>query len=67
MSRFCQAPVGDYIGRKWGVVVACLVFSIGVAFQTAATGIPLFIVGRVFAGAGVGLVSCLVPMYQSEW
>ena len=34
--------------------------------QTAATTIPLFIVGRVWAGVGVGLVSTLVPMYQSE-
>ncbi|KAF9269148.1 MFS monosaccharide transporter [Marasmius fiardii PR-910] len=60
------APMADYVGRKWGVVAACLVFSIGVAMQTAATEMPLFVVGRVFAGLGVGLVSCLVPMYQSE-
>lgn len=25
------------------------------------------VVGRVFAGLGVGLVSVLIPMYQSEW
>ncbi|KAL0961554.1 hypothetical protein HGRIS_006493 [Hohenbuehelia grisea] len=60
------APTADYLGRKWGIVAACLVFSIGVAMQTAATAIPLFVVGRVFAGLGVGLVSCLIPMYQSE-
>jgi len=59
-------PVGDIIGRKFGLMFACLVFSIGVAFQTAATEIALFVVGRVVAGLGVGLVSCLVPMYQSE-
>lgn len=35
--------------------------------QTAATEMPLFVVGRVFAGLGVGLVSTLIPMYQSEW
>lgn len=34
--------------------------------QTAAIKLPLFIVGRVVAGLGVGLVSTLVPMYQSE-
>ncbi|KAK1219664.1 Plasma membrane low glucose sensor [Marasmius sp. AFHP31] len=61
------APVADILGRKWGVVFACLVFAIGVAMQTAATEKALFVVGRVFAGLGVGLVSCLVPMYQSEW
>ena len=48
------------------MIFACLVFSIGVAFQVAATATPLFVVGRLVAGLGVGLVSCLVPMYQSE-
>ena len=43
-----------------------MIFSVGVAFQTAAASMPLFVVGRVVAGLGVGLVSCLVPMYQSE-
>jgi sugar porter (SP) family MFS transporter len=60
------APCADILGRKWGIVVACLVFSVGIAMQTAANGIPLFVVGRVFAGLGVGLVSVLIPMYQSE-
>ena len=58
--------MADIVGRKWGIVVSCLVFSIGVALQTAATSLSPFIVGRVWAGLGVGLVSTLVPMYQSE-
>ncbi|KAG8926096.1 hypothetical protein FRC03_009544 [Tulasnella sp. 419] len=60
------APMGDLMGRKWGLVGACVVFSVGVALQMAATAIPLYTVGRVGAGLGVGMVSCLVPMYQSE-
>lgn len=60
------APVADIIGRKFGIVFSALVFSIGVAMQTASTALPLFVVGRVFAGLGVGLVSTLIPMYQSE-
>jgi len=59
--------MGDILGRKRGLIAACFVFSIGVAMQVASTAIPLFVVGRVFAGLGVGMVSCLVPMYQSEW
>ncbi|MBW0516741.1 hypothetical protein O181_056456 [Austropuccinia psidii MF-1] len=59
-------PFGDFLGRRWGVIAACGVFSIGVIMQTASTSIPLFAVGRVFAGIGVGLTSCLIPMYQSE-
>ncbi|THH19244.1 hypothetical protein EW146_g1899, partial [Bondarzewia mesenterica] len=60
------APMADYVGRKWGIIFSTLVFSIGVAMQTASTAMPLFVVGRVFAGLGVGLVSTLIPMYQSE-
>ena len=67
LGALIGAPVGDYIGRKWGVVTACAVFSAGVAMQTASTGMNLFLAGRVIAGLGVGLVSTLVPMYQSEW
>ncbi|KDR80674.1 hypothetical protein GALMADRAFT_241049 [Galerina marginata CBS 339.88] len=60
------APVADILGRKWGIIFSTLVFCVGIAMQTAATAMPLFVVGRVFAGLGVGLVSCLIPMYQSE-
>ncbi|KAG9030025.1 hypothetical protein FRB95_004612 [Tulasnella sp. JGI-2019a] len=60
------APMGDIVGRKLGIICSCLVFCIGVAMQMGAKAIPLFVVGRVGAGLGVGLVSCLVPMYQSE-
>jgi len=60
------APIADGLGRKLGVIFSCAVFCLGVAFQTAATGMTLFVAGRVIAGLGVGLVSCIVPMYQSE-
>lgn len=66
-GALAAAPVADHIGRKWGLILSTIVFDIGVAMQTASTSLPLFVVGRVFAGLGVGLVSCLVPMYQSEW
>lgn len=52
-------PAGDYLGRRWGIITSCGVFIVGVALQTAAVALPLFIVGRVVAGLGVGLVSAL--------
>lgn len=60
------APLGDYIGRRMGLIVSTFIFSFGVILQTAATAIPIFVAGRFFAGFGVGLLSALVPMYQSE-
>ena len=66
LGALLAASFADHLGRKWGLIVSCFVFSIGVALQTAATAIPIFVIGRVWAGIGVGLVSTLVPMYQSE-
>ncbi|KAK9454611.1 general substrate transporter [Dipodascopsis uninucleata] len=60
------APLGDSIGRRLGLVFSCFVFIGGVIMQVAATAIPLFVAGRFFAGLGVGLLSALVPLYQSE-
>ncbi|CAE6393999.1 unnamed protein product [Rhizoctonia solani] len=37
------APMGDMLGRKWGLIAACLVFCVGVALQTGATGVPVFV------------------------
>ena len=60
------APTADFLGRRWSVVLGVIIFAAGVAMQTAATALTLFIVGRVFAGWGIGMVSMLIPMYQSE-
>ena len=53
------APFGDLLGRRWGLIASCAVFSVGVVFQTAATATALFALGRFIAGYGVGLVSAL--------
>ncbi|CZR59819.1 probable monosaccharide transporter [Phialocephala subalpina] len=60
------APVADRIGRRFALIVSCFVFILGVILQTAATELPMFVAGRFFAGYGVGLVSALIPLYQSE-
>lgn len=53
------APMGDILGRRWGLIASTGVFTFGVVLQTAATAIPLFVAGRFFAGFGVGLISAL--------
>ncbi|KAI9680129.1 MAG: High-affinity glucose transporter rgt2 [Caeruleum heppii] len=60
------SPMGDLLGRRWGLIASTGVFTFGVILQTIATAIPLFVAGRFFAGAGVGLISALIPLYQSE-
>lgn len=58
-------PLGDRLGRKYGIVTGCLVFFLGIGLQLDTSWVA-FVIGRVIAGFGVGIVSCLVPMYQSE-
>ena len=66
-GALAAAPFGDLLGRRMGLMVSAgIVFNLGVILQTAATAIPMFVAGRFFAGLGVGLVSALVPLYQSE-
>ena len=44
--------MGDMVGRKWGIVVSCMIFSLGVGLQLD-THWATFVVGRVIAGIGV--------------
>lgn len=60
------APTCDFFGRRLGLMISVVVFTIGVILQTAAVDIPLFVAGRFFAGYGVGMISASIPLYQSE-
>ncbi|TGO20785.1 hypothetical protein BPAE_0266g00020 [Botrytis paeoniae] len=60
------ALVADWTGRRIALWISLCVFAFGVILQTASVDIPLFVAGRFFAGFGVGMVSMLVPLYQSE-
>jgi len=65
VGALMAGPIGDRIGRRWGLMVASAVFSLGVGLQLAPTWV-VFILGRVVAGLGVGLISSLCPLYQGE-
>ncbi|KAI0645183.1 hypothetical protein C8Q79DRAFT_927420 [Trametes meyenii] len=66
VGALIAGPTADSLGRRFGTMVSCIVFCLGIALQTGASTFLTFVVGRFFAGCGVGLVSTLVPMYQSE-
>ncbi|KAL6890394.1 general substrate transporter [Trichoderma evansii] len=58
--------LADFFGRRPALMISTWVFNLGVVLQTISTAIPLFLAGRFFAGFGVGLISALIPLYQSE-
>jgi SP family sugar:H+ symporter-like MFS transporter len=54
------------LGRRGGLITASTIFGIGALIQTAVTNIAGLVAGRVITGAGVGLISMMVPMMQAE-
>lgn len=58
--------LADVFGRKAVLFWGALIFSIGGAIQTLTTGFTIMVLGRVTAGLGVGVMSMVVPTYQSE-
>lgn len=66
ISSLGVGRIGDMIGRRKTILYGSIIFFIGGAFQTFATGMPMMILGRVIAGLGVGALSTIVPVYQSE-
>jgi sugar porter (SP) family MFS transporter len=62
-------PVGYYLGRKWGLCFAAVLFCAGAAIQCAAsskTGLGIMYAGRVIVGICIGIASNLTPIYISE-
>lgn len=66
VSSLLVGRIGDLIGRRRTILYGSLVFFIGGAFQTFATNMTLMMIGRIIAGLGVGALSTIVPVYQSE-
>lgn len=65
-SSLLVGKIGDIIGRRRTILYGAMIFVIGGAFQTFSIGIGTMIIGRIIAGVGVGLLSTIVPVYQSE-
>lgn len=66
ISSLLVGKIGDIIGRRRTILYGSIVFFIGGALQTFATGMPMMMLGRIIAGLGVGSLSTIVPVYQSE-
>lgn len=61
-----QGWIADKISRKYSIVVAVLVFTVGSILQTASNGYAMLIVGRLVGGVGIGMLSMVAPLYISE-
>ncbi|GAA5867215.1 hypothetical protein JCM8547_003121 [Rhodosporidiobolus lusitaniae] len=61
------ASIADKLGRKKAVVIDCIVIIIGTVIQVATVSAWYqFMIGRIVTGLGIGALSAVVPLYQSE-
>ncbi|KAF2758238.1 putative MFS monosaccharide transporter [Pseudovirgaria hyperparasitica] len=66
LGAFNMGWVADKWSRKYGIVSAVVIFTIGSAIQTAAVDYASLIVGRLVGGIGIGMLSMVAPLYISE-
>ncbi|KAH7057114.1 MFS transporter [Macrophomina phaseolina] len=61
-----QGWIAEKYSRRYSILIAVVIFIIGSAIQTGATGYAMLVVGRLIGGIGVGMKSMVVPLYISE-
>ncbi|MCJ1250512.1 hexose transporter hxt1, partial [Trapelia coarctata] len=68
IGALIAAPIANGIGRKLSISFWCVIFSVGLIIQMATPAGQWYqiVVGRLIAGFGVGALSILVPLFQSE-
>ncbi|KAI9041945.1 sugar porter family MFS transporter [Aspergillus affinis] len=68
-GAFFAYPIGHFWGRRWGLMVSGLIFTLGAGLMLGANGdrgLGLIYGGRVLAGLGVGAGSNITPIYIAE-
>lgn len=58
--------LADSYSRRHSILFACVIFSVGSAFQGGAQSLTHIFIGRAIGGIGVGALSMLSPLYMAE-
>lgn len=66
LGAFNQGWIADKISRKYSIVLAVFIFTIGSALQTAAVDYTMLVVARLIGGVGIGMLSMVAPLFISE-
>ncbi|KNZ43782.1 hypothetical protein VP01_986g3 [Puccinia sorghi] len=66
ITSIISGRFGDIFGRRKTLFIGALVFTIGGLCQSLSSGFTSMVMGRVISGFGVGFLSTIVPIYQSE-
>ncbi|KAI9049821.1 hypothetical protein LZ554_005971 [Drepanopeziza brunnea f. sp. 'monogermtubi'] len=61
-----QGWIADKISRRYSIMVAVFIFTLGSALQTFSKGYGMLVAARLVGGVGIGMLSMVVPLYISE-
>ncbi|MFC7760804.1 sugar porter family MFS transporter [Catellatospora bangladeshensis] len=56
----------ERLGRRWSIIWAAILFTIGALVEALAPNTGVMIVGRLVVGFGVGVASMAAPLYAAE-
>ncbi|KAM3416096.1 hypothetical protein BST61_g9577 [Cercospora zeina] len=60
------SPCNEYFGRKWSIIISCILYTIGGAMEAGSMNYQMIVWSRVILGMGVGLEGGTVPVYVAE-
>jgi len=58
--------MADKFGRRWTILLASILFTLGALIEALAPGSTILVIGRLTVGFGVGVASVAAPLYASE-
>lgn len=66
ISSLLVGRLGDIFGRRKTILYGAAIFVVGGSIQAGATRMAHLIIGRIVSGLGIGALTTIVPVYQSE-
>ena len=61
-----QGWIADKFSRKFSIVLAVIIFTVGSVLQTASVDYAMLVVARLIGGLGIGMLSMVAPLFIAE-